>query len=235
MDGELPAPRVPPGPCSPSRLSPWGPLCPLSRWQQPSPARRLLCAGAAPAARGGCRIVTLGALTPRGDVPPGPAPKNRLFMQTNDAFPQQNPNSRLKVLGSGPSEFFLRLVWLWKMTLGSREAPEEAARGGEGRIKKSPPSLRLRVPPGWGWEKPEAALEKLRGPRGHPCVSPPLPPRPQVLTAAARSDRADKIGSMALIEPLRAAANWRIFFPFHFVDISSLAGWPCRVGFVTWN
>lgn len=42
----LPHPDAAPG----SRIGPWGRQCPLSRWQQPSPARRLFCAGAAPAA-----------------------------------------------------------------------------------------------------------------------------------------------------------------------------------------
>lgn len=61
------------------------------------------------------QVVTLGSPTPRGDVQPPPSPQNRLFMETNDLFPQQNLNSQLKLLGSSPLKFFSWLVWLRNM------------------------------------------------------------------------------------------------------------------------
>lgn len=62
------------------------------------------------------QVVTLGSLTPRGDVQLPPSPQNGLFMETNDPFPQQNLNSQPKVLGSDPLKFFSWLVWLRNMT-----------------------------------------------------------------------------------------------------------------------
>lgn len=62
------------------------------------------------------QVVTLGSLTPRGDVQLPPSPQNGLFMETNDPFPQQNLNSQPKVLGSSPLKFFSWFVWLRNMT-----------------------------------------------------------------------------------------------------------------------
>lgn len=62
------------------------------------------------------QVVTLGSLTPRGDVQLPPSPQNGLFIETNDPFPQQNLNSQPKVLGSDPLKFFSWLVWLRNMT-----------------------------------------------------------------------------------------------------------------------
>lgn len=140
---------------------------------------------AARVAGSGCRLSRSG-LRHRGEtfrpsLPPKPA-----FHADKRCLPSTKPKFSAESTWQRPLEIFLRLVWLRKMTLGTRKAPEEAADGSWGRI--NPPSLRLRVPPGWrsrgwscwaaprGWEKPAAALERLRhaGDRRDIGV-PPLP------------------------------------------------------------
>lgn len=79
----------------------------------------LLLLGAAPLGRAGtsssstswwqlsgCRLSHWVSDT-AGDVQPPSGPQNRLFMETNDPFPQQNLNSEPKALGSDPLKFFL--------------------------------------------------------------------------------------------------------------------------------
>lgn len=76
--------------------------------------QRQLCAARVAAER--MQVVTLGSLTPQGDVQLPPSLQNGLFMETNDPFPQQNLNSQPKVLGSSLLKFFSWLVWLRNMT-----------------------------------------------------------------------------------------------------------------------
>lgn len=183
----LPTPPAPPG----SRISPWGRQCPLSRWQQPSPARRFLCAGAAPAAPADAGLSRSGLCHRGGTFRPALPPKTA-FSCTQTT----KPLNKTQILGSkylaaAPRNFFSGLCGFGGVTLGSRGAPEEAADGSGGKNKHPPPSPH---PSGLGSSEGlgKAALERLRhaGDRGD--IGVPSPPRPQVLTVAAMSDRGDK-------------------------------------------
>lgn len=98
-------------PCS--RIRPWGRPLPSSCWEQPRPclAAPLGRAGTSSSSTSqwqlsGCRLSHWVSDT-AGDVQPPSGPQNRLFMETNDPFPQQNLNSEPKALGSDPLKFFL--------------------------------------------------------------------------------------------------------------------------------